>query len=280
MVVLERHDQLDLRVYERVAFEREQVEIASELLEAVDRSRAAMLGHLEGGVRAYGVNTGLGYLTRHTVEPSDQAAFQRSILVGRAAAVGLPLSEPVIRGVMLLRLAGFLSGYVGVSAALCRFIADRLNDGWAPVVPAGVSGAPGEIVPLAHLFGTFAGEGLVFVDGAQVPAAQALEARGAPAYELGAKEGLALINGAPVATARAVPRGRGDRRLGQAVLRAHRAPERRLGPASGAPPSDGAARWRPAPSGRAAGAGLTQGDPAGAWRRPGPTRAAAWPAGA
>jgi histidine ammonia-lyase len=205
MVVLERHDQLDLRVYERVAFEREQVEIASELLEAVDRSRAAMLGHLEGGVRAYGVNTGLGYLTRHTVEPSDQAAFQRSILVGRAAAVGLPLSEPVIRGVMLLRLAGFLSGYVGVSAALCRFIADRLNDGWAPVVPAGVSGAPGEIVPLAHLFGTFAGEGLVFVDGAQVPAAQALEARGAPAYELGAKEGLALINGAPVATALAVP---------------------------------------------------------------------------
>jgi histidine ammonia-lyase len=205
MVVLERHDQLDLAHYELVAFEHERVEISSELLEAVDRSRAAMLGHLDDGVRAYGVNTGLGYLTRHTVQAADQAAFQRSILLGRAAAVGPPLSESVIRGVMLLRLAGFLSGYAGVSAALCRFTADRLNDGWAPVVPAGVTGAPGEIVPLAHLFATFAGQGLVLVDGARVPAAQALQARGVRAYELGAKEGLALINGAPVATALAVP---------------------------------------------------------------------------
>ena len=40
---------------------------------------------------------------------------------------------------MLLRLTGFLSGHAGGSAALCRFIADRLNDGWYPVVPGGAS---------------------------------------------------------------------------------------------------------------------------------------------
>ena len=65
----------------------------------------------------------------------------------------LGLSQAVVRGAMLLRLTGFLGGYAGVTADLCRFLADRLNDGWYPVVPSGVSGAAGEIVPLAHLFG-------------------------------------------------------------------------------------------------------------------------------
>jgi histidine ammonia-lyase len=121
---------------------------------------------------------------------------------------------------MLLRLTGFLSGHAGVSADLCRFIADRLNHGWYPVVPGGVSGAAGEIVPLAHLFGTLVGDGFVHVDSRIVPAADALRAAhagvaahttdaapspGAGSYELGAKEGIALINGDPLAPALAVP---------------------------------------------------------------------------
>jgi histidine ammonia-lyase len=117
---------------------------------------------------------------------------------------------------MLLRLTGFLSGRAGVSAALCRFIADRLNDGWYPVVPGGVSGAAGEIVPLSHLFATLVGDGFVHAHaqplrdgnarpGAPVPAADALAALAVPAYELGAKEGIALINGAPLAPALSVP---------------------------------------------------------------------------
>jgi len=160
-----------------------------------------MLAHLAGGTRAYGINTGLGYLADRTVESTDQAAFQRSILVGRAAALGPALSEPVVRGVMLLRLTGFLSGDAGVSGELCRFIANRLNDGWLPVVPAGISGAAGETVPLAHLFQTLVGEGGVRVGADVVAASEALAERSVTPYELGAKEGLALINGAPVAPA-------------------------------------------------------------------------------
>ncbi len=120
---------------------------------------------LESGASAYGVNTGLGYLADRAVEPVDQASFQRSILAGRAAGTGPALSEPVVRGAMLLRLTGFLSGHAGVTPDLCRFIAERLNDGWYPVVPAAVTGAAGEIVPLAHLFGTLVGDGSVRVDG-------------------------------------------------------------------------------------------------------------------
>ncbi|MGZ4197671.1 MAG: aromatic amino acid lyase [Solirubrobacteraceae bacterium] len=201
VVNLDRHGQLGLQDYRRIAFEHEAVAVSAERLAAVDVERQAMLRHLAGGDRAYGVNTGLGYLMSHSVHAEDQAAFQRSILLGRAAGIGPPLSAPVVRGTMLLRLVGFLSGRAGVSAELCRFIADRLNDGWLPVVPAAVSGAAGETVPLAHLFETFVGAGTVLVDGHVVGAADALADRGLAPFELGAKEGLALINGAPLAPA-------------------------------------------------------------------------------
>jgi histidine ammonia-lyase len=185
-VFLERHDQLDLPQYLRIAFDREPVAVAPDLLSAVARSRTALLADLASGASAYGVNTGLGYLASRPVQVVDQAAFQRSILAGRATGVGRGLSEQVVRGAMLLRLCGFLGGYAGVSAELCSLIADRLNEGWFPFVPGGVSGAAGEIVPLAHLF-------LALVDEA------------VPPYPLGAKEGIALINGAPLAPALAVP---------------------------------------------------------------------------
>jgi len=201
-ILLERHDQLDLSQYRRVALEREAVAVAPALLSDVAGSRAALLGYLESGAQAYGVNTGLGYLASRTVEDVDQAAFQRAILAGRATGIGRPLSEAVVRGAMLLRLTGFLGGYAGVSPELCGFLVDRLNDQWYPVVPGGVSGAAGEIVPLAHLFGTLVGDGSVFVDGRVVPAERALTV---PPFSLGAKEGIALINGAPLAPALAAP---------------------------------------------------------------------------
>jgi histidine ammonia-lyase len=185
-MLLERHDQLDLPQFRRIAFDREPVVLAPALLSAVAESRTALLEHLGSGAPAYGVNTGLGYLASRPVVVADQADFQRSILAGRATGVGRALSEEVVRGAMLLRLTGFLSGYAGVSPELCSLLADRLNDGWFPVVPGGVSGAAGEIVPLAHLF-------LALVDEAMPP------------YSLGAKEGIALINGAPLAPALAIP---------------------------------------------------------------------------
>jgi histidine ammonia-lyase len=205
MVILERADQLDLDLYRRIVFEGVAVDVTPELIDSVERRREQLLAHLASGGPAYGVNTGLGYFSDRAIEPASQAEFQRTVLIGRAAGHGAPLSEPVVRGAMLLRLAGFLTGHAGVSASLCRFIIDRLNDGWLPIVPAGVSGAAGEIVPLAHLFQTFVGEGCVRQDGRVVAASDALAERGVPAYELGTKEGIALVNGAPLAPALAFP---------------------------------------------------------------------------
>lgn len=201
MIVLERYDQLDLDDYRRVVCEREPVELSAALQEHVAQRRRAMEEHLAGGGPAYGVTTGLGYLAARSIAFDDQLDLQRSILVGRAAAVGEPLPEEAVRGAMLLRLTGFLSGHPGVTPALCRFIAERLNGGWYPVVPASRPGTAGETIPLCHLFQTFIGEGDVLVQGRRVPAATALDQLAVAPYELQLKEGLALVNGAPLAPA-------------------------------------------------------------------------------
>jgi histidine ammonia-lyase len=204
VLVLERYDQLDLDSYWLVVHRREPVAIDPVLLSRVEAGRRTMLEHLAGGAAAYGVTTGLGYLRSRPIAAEDELPLQRSILVGRASGVGPALGDEVVRGAMLLRLTGFLSGRAGVSADLCRFIADRLNDGFSPIVPASRPGTAGETIPLCHLFQTFIGEGEVRDEEGHVPAADALARRGAAPYELQPREGLALVNGAPLAPAEAV----------------------------------------------------------------------------
>jgi histidine ammonia-lyase len=187
--------------YERIVDGHEPVTIASGVLERLAAVRSRMLAHIGTGVPAYGVTTGLGHLARVRVSTDDQGDLQHSLLTARAAATGTPLPADVVRGAMLVRLAGFLHGAAGVTPELCTFLADRLNDGWSPLVPEGPYGASGEIGALAHLFQTLTGEGRVVVEGRRLDAAEALAAKGVAPYEPRTKEGLALINGSPFATA-------------------------------------------------------------------------------
>ncbi len=221
MVELDRYDGLDLATYRRIVLDGEQIAVDERLLEHVGKRRDGLVRHLATGVAAYGVTTGLGYLATETIGDDDQAALQRSLLTARASGLGSPLPGDVVRGAMLLRLAGFLSGFPGATPELCRFLADRLNEGWSPVVPRGPYGASGEIAPLAHLFQTFIGEGLVELDGERVTAQQALARAGTEPYDPAVKEGVALLNGSPFATALGVRLGDlGTRLLDQATITA------------------------------------------------------------
>jgi histidine ammonia-lyase len=204
VIRLDSHDALDLGLYRRIVRDGEPVEVAPALLRRVEERRDAMLRSLEAGNPAYGVTTGLGYMSTVEIPPAEQPALQRSILLGRAVGVGEPLPREVVRGAMLLRLTGFLSGDAGVSADLCMLLAGLLNQGWTPCVPTGPHGAAGEVIPLSHLFQTLVGEGFVLEHDERVPAREALTALRLQPYEPALKEGLALVNGAPLAPALAI----------------------------------------------------------------------------
>ena len=196
MIILDGPDDLTPTIYRRIVYHLETVKPSEAALQRVGNSRCLFLKHLESGALCYGVNTGCGAQVGVDLTEDDKARFSRQILLGRAVAVGIPFSAAVVRGAMLVRLAQFLTGHNAVSAELCQYLCDRLNDRFTPYVPSMGLGMAGEIIPLCHLAQALIGEGFVLTDdGARVSAATALADRGVTPYEPLPKEGMSLING-------------------------------------------------------------------------------------
>ncbi|MGH3088368.1 MAG: aromatic amino acid lyase, partial [Rubrobacteraceae bacterium] len=219
VITLRHPHDITLETVEAVAYGRQPLAIHAELLESVRRSHEAMRSALVNGERVYGINTGAGFLATRDLSESEQVRHQRNLLLGRA--VGSPPFLPAeeARAVLVARLVNFLSGYSGVTPELCRFVMDRLNDGFTPAIPRTGVGASGEVIPLSHAFQAFLGVGSVLnADGTVQDAASALAKRGAAPYEPAPKEGIALLAGAPGAVAVSVARRRAAATLSRQLL--------------------------------------------------------------
>ena len=173
------------------------VELASEALAAMARSRALIEALAADDRPVYGVSTGFGLLATVRIPPSRRSALQVAIIRSHAAGVGPPVAVEVVRAMLLLRLRTLAMGYSGVRSELAEAIAGLLNAGITPVVPAhGSLGASGDLAPLAHAGLCLLGEGEAFdSSGRRVAAAEALAGAGLRPVRLEAKEGVALING-------------------------------------------------------------------------------------
>jgi histidine ammonia-lyase len=106
---------------------------------------------------------------------------------------------------MIMKVIALAQGCSGVRLALVERLCDLINKEIYPCIPAkGSVGASGDLAPLAHLACVLIGEGATSVNGAIVPALEALEAAALEPLSLAPKEGLALLNGTQVSTALAL----------------------------------------------------------------------------
>jgi histidine ammonia-lyase len=158
-----------------------------------------------GGAAVYGVNTGFGKLANQRIAAGDLAALQLNLLRSHAVGVGEPISEPVVRLILLLKAASLARGFSGIREEVIDLLLALYNSALLPVIPCqGSVGASGDLAPLAHLCLPLVGEGEVFWQGQRLPAAEGLAKAGLAPVQLSAKEGLALINGTQVSTALAL----------------------------------------------------------------------------
>ncbi|HEU5419892.1 MAG TPA: aromatic amino acid lyase [Streptosporangiaceae bacterium] len=180
----------------------DQVSLGPQLTRQVDQRCAAARAVLAAGQPVYGVTTGMGALSGVRLTEAQQREHQGNLLLGRATGGPPWLSAADVRALFAVRLANFLTGDAGVSAALCRRLTDFLAAGLTPAVPALGAGTAGEIVQNAHAFGPLTGTGSILAAGGEVrPASEALADSGLPEFSLGPKEGIALLAGVPGATA-------------------------------------------------------------------------------
>lgn len=173
--------------------------------EAIDSSAETVATVLREGRTVYGVNTGFGVLARTSI-PNDQVSeLQRRLVLSHSAGVGAPLSDRVVRLILLLKINALARGFSGIRREVIDRLIALFNAKAYPVIPAkGSVGASGDLAPLAHLSGALLGVGEISLSGRILEAGEALEQLGITPVDLAAKEGLALLNGTQVSTALAL----------------------------------------------------------------------------
>src|ERR1700691_991699 len=150
------------------------------------------------GLRAYGVNTGVGALCDVVVTESKQEQLSRNILMSHAVGVGPTLGCIEVRAIMAAAVNNFALGYSGVRPVLVERLLALLAHECVPEVPAG--GSVGYLTHMAHVALVLIGAGHARERGARRSGAEALKAVGMQPLVLEAKEGLSLVNGTPCVT--------------------------------------------------------------------------------
>jgi histidine ammonia-lyase len=179
--------------------------LAPECRAGVEESRAVIASLVERGTPAYGVNTGVGTLSKRSIEPGDLEELQSRLIFANAAGTGPLLSDSVVRRILLLKINTLATGYSGVRQELIDALIALYNAGVCPcILSKGSVGASGDLAPLAHLTAALLGEGEVRFRGESLPAADGLARAGLAPLRLAAKEGVAMLNGTQASTALAV----------------------------------------------------------------------------
>ncbi|NEI03735.1 HAL/PAL/TAL family ammonia-lyase [Rhizobium ruizarguesonis] len=153
---------------------------------------------VETGVRAYGVNTGVGALADTVVDRASQSLLSRSIVLSHACGVGPLLAAREVRAIIAAEIANFAHGHSGVRGEIVQHLAAMLEHDCIPDVPS--KGSAGYLVHNAHIALVLIGEGSAHLSGRRMSGRDALAAIGLEPLVLGAKEGLSLVNGTACAT--------------------------------------------------------------------------------
>ncbi|MDX6285349.1 MAG: histidine ammonia-lyase [Frankiales bacterium] len=174
--------------------------LSDDVAARMEPSRRVVAQAVDGDAVVYGVTTGFGALADTSVGSEQLAQMQLSLIRSHAAAVGDPLPDEHVRGLLLLRARTLAAGYSGVRVDLPTQLLSLLGHGLMPVIPErGSVGASGDLAQLAHLALPLVGEGRLRQQGSAdltgQPAPILLDRAGIAPLTLAPKEGLSLLNG-------------------------------------------------------------------------------------
>lgn len=168
----------------------------------VDKGAATVAAILAEGRTVYGINTGFGLLANTSIAPDDLETLQRNLVISHATGVGDPLSAPITRLLMVLKIASLSKGASGIRRTTLETLIGMVNADILPLIPSkGSVGASGDLAPLAHMSCVLIGVAEARVGERTLPATEALATAKLSPVVLGPKEGLALLNGTQCSTA-------------------------------------------------------------------------------
>ncbi|HEY4803174.1 MAG TPA: aromatic amino acid lyase, partial [Paraburkholderia sp.] len=161
----------------QIAREAVQLELDPASFAAIDAGARAVAEITAKGEPAYGINTGFGRLASTHI-PNDQLELlQRNLVLSHAVGVGEPMSRPVVRLLMALKLSSLGRGHSGIRREVMDALIALFNADVLPLIPVkGSVGASGDLAPLAHMSAVLLGIGEVFIRGERASAEAGLAA--------------------------------------------------------------------------------------------------------
>jgi histidine ammonia-lyase len=175
-----------------------QLELSPAVWQRIDSARRIVEAIVADGVKAYGINTGLGALSEVVLSGEQLSELSRRTLQSHACGLGPALGIAETRAIMCAQIVNYSRGHSGISAQVVRQLLAFLNQGLTPVVP--MQGSVGYLTHMAHVGLALIGLGEVRMNGQTLPAGAALAQAGLAPVALGAKDGLSLVNGLPCMT--------------------------------------------------------------------------------
>src|SRR2546423_770453 len=118
-----------------VAFGREPVQVAASARGRILASRKIIDDIVARDAVVYGVNTGFGKLADVRIPRAEIGALQLNLVRSHACGIGLPLSEPEVRAMMLLRANVLALGFSGIRLEVIQLLCQMLNQPVHPFVP-------------------------------------------------------------------------------------------------------------------------------------------------
>ncbi len=193
---------LSLEKFVKIARFKEEVHIGKEQINKVNHARKYVEEVVHSEKPVYGINTGFGKLADVPVNKHDTSKLQENLLKSHACGVGSPLSDEVVRGMMLLRVNALIRGNSGIRLVVLEKLIEMLNKDVCPVVfEKGSLGASGDLAPLSHMSLPLIGLGECYYKGKRMSTTNAfIQSEITPLDCLVAKEGLSLINGTQAMT--------------------------------------------------------------------------------
>jgi histidine ammonia-lyase len=177
-----------------VAREEARVGVSEQALQRVREARTVVERVLARGTPVYGLNTGLGSLSRHQVPLEELERFSFATVADQTGSYGERLERDIVRAMMVARANGMAKAGVGVRRELVLQLVGALNRGLHPVVRRVGSVGQGDLSEMADIGKVMIGRGLAEVGGRVLPGASALAAVGLEPIEPAPKEALALVS--------------------------------------------------------------------------------------
>ena len=176
MTVILTGEKLKIEDVERVARQKEKVEIHPEALARMKACRAMLEDKIEKREIMYGVTTGIGEFSEVVLTPEQTRNYQKYLVYSHAAGYGDPIPEDAVRASILTRINVLCHGLSGNRPVIAQTLMAILNKGVTPVMcQRGSVGASGDLSPMSQMALVPMGEGEAFYKGKRLPGAEAMK---------------------------------------------------------------------------------------------------------